>query len=55
MLGVIIQGETITQEMWLKIRFTFETSNTGLTKIIYNERGWYIKTWNDQEHLGEVR
>jgi broad specificity phosphatase PhoE len=55
MLSIIIYGESLTPEMFHPIQSTFGTFNTGITKIQYNELGWYILAWNDHAHLGEVR
>ena len=55
MLSFIIFGEALTPEIFEKIKHVFGTFNTGITKIEHNEMGWYILTWNDHAHLGEVR
>lgn len=55
MLSLVIFADSLTPRSFEHIRSVFGTFNTGITKIEHNELGWYILTWNDHAHLGEVR
>jgi broad specificity phosphatase PhoE len=54
-LSVIVLGEAYTHALFGKVRQVFATSNTGISLIEYDDRGWYIRAWNDEAHLGELR
>ena len=51
---VITEGK-LDWDTWQICRHGFETTNTGISVITYNERyqGYRLLTFNDQAHLGE--
>lgn len=55
LLAVIIHGDKLTPEIFDGIYYSFATTNTGISLIEYSERGWYVKTWNDHDHLSEIK
>lgn len=55
MLSVIVFGDSLKPEIYDCVRTKFGTFNTGISKVDYNDLGWYLLAWNDHAHLGEVR
>jgi len=52
-LGLLLLGEEMTAQEWLKIDKFFELSNTGITICDKREDStWKLVTWNDHAHLG---
>ncbi|MDO8590794.1 MAG: histidine phosphatase family protein [bacterium] len=60
MLSIIVFGDEVTPEIYDGMKKSFIPFNTGISKIEYDkeigdkESGWYVLTWNDHAHLGEV-
>lgn len=54
MLAIIVHEDDLTPEIYEKIKFVFAVFETGLSKIEFNDMGWYIRAWNDHTHLGEI-
>ncbi len=54
LMYVITEGK-LDWDIWMKCRHGFETTNTGISVVVYNERyqGYRLLTFNDQAHLGE--
>ncbi|MCX6715899.1 MAG: histidine phosphatase family protein [Candidatus Taylorbacteria bacterium] len=52
MLAAMTFGNTLTAEIAQKVSHIFATFNTGITKVEYNDKGWYVLVWNDHAHLG---
>ncbi|MFA7252696.1 MAG: histidine phosphatase family protein [Candidatus Paceibacterota bacterium] len=53
-LGVMIYGDKLTPDIFQGVNHTFATSNTGVSIVEYEKQGWYVKTWNDHAHLGDL-
>jgi broad specificity phosphatase PhoE len=51
----VLSGEKLDYAIWNSCRHGFQTSNTGITTIAYNERyeSWKLVTFNDQAHFAE--
>jgi len=47
--------DSLTGDIVQKLNHTFAVFNTGITKVEYSNFGWYVITWNDNAHLGEVK
>src|SRR3989338_6675604 len=60
-LSLVIFGKELTPEIFDQVRRTFIPHNTGITVIQYDlsfefhKSGWYVLSWNDYAHLGNVR
>jgi broad specificity phosphatase PhoE len=55
MLAILAFKDGVKPEDFHGLLSVLATSNTGITTIKYDELGWYILTWNDHAHLGEVK
>ncbi len=55
MVMYIITKGNLTFEIWTQCRHGFETANTGITVIEYNEKwsDWRLLTFNDHAHFAE--
>lgn len=51
MLGYFWYEETFDMEKFLKLKYFFEASNTGITIFELNHEKWQLMTWNDHAHL----
>ena len=54
-LGLIVFGDELTGTTYKKLLKTFYAANTGITMCKEFEGKLSIHTWNDHEHLGEIR
>ena len=52
MFAVVLMGDNLTPEIFMRINSVMKTFNTGITKMQYDERGWMLLAWNDHAHLG---
>jgi len=55
MLSIVIHGDDLTPQIYEKIKSVFAVFNTGISKLEFNDLGWYIRAWNDHAHLGETQ
>jgi len=55
MMSAMAFDDSLTADIFQKLNHNFATSNTGITKVEYSNFGWYVITWNDNAHLGEVK
>ncbi len=55
MVMYVITKGNLTYDIWSHCRHGFETSNTGITVLEYNEKwsDWRLLTWNDHAHFAE--
>jgi broad specificity phosphatase PhoE len=52
LIAVMIDGENISPELFLKLDRVLHPSNTGITKCVLRDRAWRLAVWNDHTHLG---
>lgn len=52
---LIIAGETFTSDMFVHIRLSMKTRNTGITVAEYDDADWKLLAWNDHAHLGDPK
>ncbi len=50
-----LTGGQLTYDVWEKCRYGFQTTNTGITQLWFNDefQSWRILTFNDQAHFAE--
>jgi probable phosphoglycerate mutase len=55
MVMYVVTKGNLTTDIWLNCRHGFETSNTGITILEYNESwlDWRLLTFNDHAHFAE--
>ncbi len=51
----VLSGGDLKYDTWEKCRHGFETTNTGITTLIFNEKfkSWKLLVFNDQAHFAE--
>jgi broad specificity phosphatase PhoE len=54
LIALMIYGDDLSSQIFAPLFETFITSNTGITLCQHDGARWYIHTWNDHAHLGEV-
>ncbi len=54
LIAVMMGGSDVTVKEVVDIFDFFHTSNTGITKCTLEEKGWWLRSWNDDAHLGEI-
>ncbi len=52
LIGVMMEGESASLETFRKFQTFLRTSNTGITKCMFDNGKWHLVTWNDDAHLG---
>ncbi len=55
-VAYVLARQNLTVDFWRTCRYCFETSNTGITTLIFNERyqNWRLQTFNDQAHFADI-
>lgn len=54
-LSIMVFGSSITPAIFEKMTGAFATSNAGLTVVTNDSRGWYVRTWNEESYLPNVK
>ncbi len=54
MLVILLFGNEVTAQQSYAIHRFFYPSNTGITTCTLEDTKWWLRTWNDDAHLGEV-
>lgn len=52
---LIIAGEAFSPDVFLRMRMSMKTRNTGITVCEYNDTDWKLLAWNDYAHLGDPK
>lgn len=52
---LIIAGEAFTPDMFLRMRLSMKTRNTGITVAEHDGDDWKLLAWNDYAHLGDPK
>ena len=55
MMAVMMGGSEVPHQAAGMIYDFFFPSNTGITKCTFGETGWWLQTWNDDAHMGEIK
>jgi broad specificity phosphatase PhoE len=55
MTAVMALGSKLTPEIYKKLDHFFITKNTGITLVEEENGKYFLLTWNDHAHLGEVK
>ncbi len=57
-IGYAIFGNTLTRDVYEKLKRGLITDNTGITLLRYDteqKQPWALWTWNDHAHLGDIK
>lgn len=54
-VALAIISDELTPAVFEKFDRGLATFNTGITKLKYDERGWYLIAWNDTAHFEEIQ